>query len=84
MTRQPFVLYAEGHDYGYSKRVGAYKFFARHLDLDRRAVEDETGRVDESFVRVLKEHELYVWSAEHRRAESALQGGAEVEAAFWK
>ncbi len=77
-------LHDEGHDYGYSKRVGAYGFFARHLDLNQAAVADKTGRVDESFVRILKEHELLVLNAEHRRPESALQGAGEAEAAFWK
>lgn len=74
----------EGHDYGYSKRVGAYKFFAKHLRLDLSAVQDHAGDVDESFVHLLKKDNLQVWTNEHPRPAHVLQGAAAIEAAFWK
>lgn len=77
-------LHDEGHDYGYSKRVGAYKFFAKHLQLNLSSVQNDDGEVDESFVRILKKGELHVWTAEHARPEDALQGAAAIEARFWK
>ena len=40
----------EKHDYGLSKRMAAYPFLARHLQLDLNAVTASNGKVDESFV----------------------------------
>lgn len=73
----------EGHNYGYSKRVGAYSFFAKHIDLDLASVQDDNQRVDESFVRILEEDELRVWDDTHPRPGHALQGAAAIEAEFW-
>lgn len=39
----------EGHDYGTSKRMAAYPFLAKHLQLDLDAVTGDDGKVDESF-----------------------------------
>ncbi len=39
----------EGHDYGTSKRMAAYPFFARHLGLDLKRVTGPDGAIDESF-----------------------------------
>ena len=41
------------HDYGYPKRVGAYEFLARHLEMDFKRLKGGEGAVDESFVRIL-------------------------------
>lgn len=38
----------EGHDYGPSKRQAVYKFFAKQLNLNLKAVSLENGDVDES------------------------------------
>ena len=74
----------ENHDYGRSKRAGAYGFFAKHLNLDFEGVRDSAGNIDESFVSLLPENELRVWTAEHPRPTHAMQGAAAVEKAFWK
>ncbi len=73
----------ENHDYGRSKREGAYGFFAKHLGLDMEAVQGGSGNVDESLVSLRPESELRVWTAEHPRPAHALQGAAAVEEAFW-
>ena len=70
------------HDYGYPKRVGAYRFFAKHLNLDLKALYGNSQEVDESFVRILPESELHVWTTKHPRPSHALQGDTAVEAAF--
>ena len=75
-------LATEGHDYGYSKRVGAYLFFAKHLNLDLRVVQDERGTIDEYFVQLLPTDELLVWDEAHPRPSEALQGAEAVEAEF--
>ena len=40
----------EKHDYGLSKRMAAYPFLARYLQLDLKAVTTSNGKIDESFV----------------------------------
>ena len=40
----------EKHDYGPSKRMAAYPFLARYLQLDLKAVTASNGKIDESFV----------------------------------
>ncbi len=42
----------EKHDYGISKRMAAYPFLARYLNLDLAAVQNANGTIDESFVTV--------------------------------
>jgi len=40
----------EQHDYGESKRMAVYPFFAKHLDLDLKRVTDDKDQIDESFI----------------------------------
>lgn len=66
----------EGHDYGPSKRLGAYKFLAKHLKLVLSKVSKPDGSIDESFV-VIEEYEgLYVFNDEHPRPAHAIKGDA--------
>lgn len=51
----------EDHDYGVSKRMVAYAFFAEHLGLDLAAVAEGVGFVDESFVVVESYAQLLVF-----------------------
>lgn len=62
----------EGHDYGDSKRMAAYQFLAKHLGLDLARVEDEKGKIDESFVVVEDRDDLLVFGAEHPRPADAV------------
>ncbi len=57
----------EGHDYGLSKRLGAYKFLAKHLGLSLDKVSKPDGSIDESFVSIEKQDDMYVFNAEHPR-----------------
>ena len=57
----------EGHDYGLSKRLGAYKFLAKHLDLSLDKVTKPDGSIDESFVVIEKQEDLYVFNEKHPR-----------------
>ena len=43
-------LAAEKHDYGASKRQGAYGFIAKHLGIDTEGHKNSDGSFDESFV----------------------------------
>ncbi len=63
----------EGHDYGISKRIGAYKFFAKHLKLSLDNVTGPDGSIDESFVVIEKIEDMYVFNAEHPRPDYAVK-----------
>lgn len=78
------IHFDEGHDYGYAKRIGAYRFFARHLDLNLSSIQGRDEKIDESFVRTLKKDDLHVWTTGHPRPKHALQGAAAIDAAFFK
>jgi hypothetical protein len=67
-------LAGEGHDYGFSKREGAYRFLAKHLDLSLDAVM-KNGAIDESPTVIEKMVDLLVFDEEHPRPEGALKPG---------
>lgn len=58
-------LAAEGHDYGPSKRRGAYVFLARHLGLNLAHIMSLHGTIDESAVTLQPEPDLYAFDAAH-------------------
>jgi len=62
----------EGHDYGWSKRIGAYKFLAKHLGLCLSNVIDREGRIDETPVMIEKTEDLYVFGPAHPRPAHAV------------
>ena len=74
----------EKHDYGFSKRIGAYKFFAKHLNLLLQKILKEDGSIDESHVEILPEEKLRVFDSKHLRPSYAIQGDNEVEALITK
>lgn len=51
----------EGHDYGLSKRLGAYAFLAKHFGMSLDKVKGPDGKVDESFVTIEPTKQLYVF-----------------------
>ena len=57
----------EGHDYGPSKRIGAYKFLAKHLGLSLDNITKPDGSIDESFVVIEKQDDMLVFTPEHPR-----------------
>lgn len=71
----------EGHDYGWSKRVGAYKFLARHLGLSLSNVINESGQIDESDVVIESNEDLYVFGPDHPRPAHA--AGPKVSELRW-
>jgi len=66
----------EQHDYGISKRIGAYKFFAKHLKLSLDKVTGPDGSIDESFVVIEKQEDMYVFNDEHPRPDYAVKPDA--------
>ena len=66
----------EGHDYGLSKRQGAYKFLAKHLKLSSDGLRQPDGSIDESFVVIDKQEDMYVFNDAHPRPAYAVKGDA--------
>jgi hypothetical protein len=75
-------LLDEGHDYGATKRLPMYRFLAKHLRLNLKAVWREGGTVDESDAAVENLESLCVFGADHPRPAHALKDGGAVAAAL--
>lgn len=69
----------EKHDYGLSKRIGAYKFFAKHLNLSLDKVINTDGSIDESPVVIVEKEKLRVFDDDHSRPAYAVKGDSAVE-----
>jgi dienelactone hydrolase len=72
---------SEGHDYGPSKREAMYRFMARHLGLNLKAVTTADGKIDESETTV-DGNSLEVFTADHPRPDYALKDGPAVAEAL--
>ena len=68
----------EGHDYGVSKRDGAFRFLARHLNLDIKAITNSAGKIDESFIKVEPREVLQAFDDKHQRPVYAVKGDREI------
>ena len=66
----------ENHDYGYSKRMPMYKFMGKHLALSLGKVSRPDGSIDESFVTIEKQEDMYAFDEEHARPKNAVQPDA--------
>jgi len=62
----------EGHDYGPSKRMGAYKFLAKHLGLSLDKVTKPDGSIDEDSVVIEKQQDMLVFDVNHPRPAHAV------------
>ena len=69
----------ESHDYGISKRIGAYEFLAKHLALNLDKVMKPDGTFDESDITIEDIEKLKVFNAEHPRPPHAIKG-TDIEA----
>lgn len=70
-------LPAEGHDYGPSKRIAAYRFLAKELKLDLNRIL-KNGDIDESPNTLLEPAALMAFDAAHPRPARAVVGDAAV------
>lgn len=75
----------EGHDYGPSKRQAVYKFFAKQLNLNMKAVSLENGDVDESKCIVESKNSMLVFGENGEKLPaSAIHGIEELKALLKK
>lgn len=65
-------LQNEKHDYGPSKRAGAYRFLAKHLHLDLSAILDAKGEINEDDITVEKKDQMLVFTPKHPRPRYAI------------
>jgi hypothetical protein len=63
----------EGHNYGLSKRLGAYPFLAKYLNLDLKRVQTADGKIDESTVTVEPKSALMVFGPKNPRPSDAVK-----------
>lgn len=63
----------EGHDYGYSKRVPMYVFFAKHFDLDIAAILGLNSLPDESTVVIEPNEAMYVFDESNPLPKNAVR-----------
>ena len=66
----------EKHDYGPSKRLAAYQFLARHLNLDVSKVINREGTLDEFKIKILEREELTYFTPVEL---NALKKGDEIQ-----
>jgi len=70
----------EKHDFGINKRTAVYEFMAKHLGLNLKAVQDATGKIDESKITIEKEAALYVFGEKGERLPAnAIKGFEQLE-----
>ncbi|MCX5683203.1 MAG: acetylxylan esterase, partial [Planctomycetota bacterium] len=74
---------AEKHDYGPAKRLAMYRFLARQLGLNLKAIVSDSGAVDESDS-VAPDESLRVFTAENPRPAGSPEGTEAVGAVLEK
>jgi hypothetical protein len=71
----------EGHDYGESKRLAAYRFLAKHLQLDLSKIQDASGNPSEATIKILERDQLTYFTA---REIAALKKVPDIDARMEK
>jgi hypothetical protein len=75
----------EGHDFGINKRTAVYNFMAKYLGLNLKAIQDATGKIDESKITIEKEQALYVFGEKGEMLPArAIKGFENLETLFNK
>jgi hypothetical protein len=74
----------EGHDYGPAKRLAMYKFMARYLHLNLKAIVSDARALDESDAAIDPPDSLRVFTAENPRPDHALKDSQAVAGALEK
>jgi sugar phosphate isomerase/epimerase/dienelactone hydrolase len=49
------------HDFGISKRIPLYNFMAKYLNLNIKAIQNDSGSIDESKITIEKMEDMYVF-----------------------
>jgi len=74
----------EKHDFGINKRTAVYTFMAKELGLNIKAIQDASGKIDESGITVEKDEMMYVFGDRGEKLPAhAVKGFAQLEK-LWK
>jgi len=74
----------EKHDFGINKRIAVYRFMAKYLGLNLKAVQDAGGKIDESKITIEKEEALYVFGSKGELLPAnAIKGFETLEKEFY-
>ena len=72
------------HDYGYTKRVPMYRFFAKVFGLNIKAITGKDGTIDESKITIEKSNALLVFDKDLPLPANTLKSHKEIVQAFEK
>jgi len=70
------------HDYGYSKRVPVYRFFAEALGLNLKAITGKDGNIEEKNIAIQHADALKVFDQNNPMPSTALKGQEAIKQAF--
>ena len=71
------------HDFGINKRTAVYRFMAKHLNLNIKAIEDNSSKIDESTITIEKEEAMHVFGDKGEKLPAnAIKGFANLERVF--
>ena len=71
------------HDYGITKRVPMYQFFAKNFGLNLKAITDKNGNIDESSITIQPNRDLLLFAVQPLPA-NALRSHEAIVNAFKK
>ncbi len=78
-------LPTEKHDYGINKRIGVYKFMAKHLGLNLSAISDKTGAINEAGITIEPENKMFVFGDHGEKLPTrAVKGFENLEKIFYQ
>lgn len=77
-------LPTEKHDFGINKRTAVYQFMAKQLGLNLKAIQDNTGKIDESKITIEKEELMYVFGDKGERLPAHAIKGFESLEKIWQ
>jgi dienelactone hydrolase len=78
-------LPAEKHDFGINKRTAVYNFFAKYLNLNLKAIQDASGKIDESKITIEKEEAMFVFGDKGEKLPAhAVKGFENLEKLFYQ
>lgn len=72
------------HDFGITKREPVYRFFAKHFGLTIAAIQDKSGKIDESGITIEPKEKMYVFGDKGEKLpKHAVKGFENLEKVFY-
>lgn len=74
----------EKHDFGFSKRKAVYDFFAKHLNLNLKAIQSGDGNIADTAITLEPENAFYVFGDKGEKLPShAVKGFSNIQKLFY-